>query len=180
MDAFSVGEPPTAEPPAEEPPAEEPPTTEPPAGEPPTAAPEPPAAVLVPGEAVEVRNPATGGLVLSVTVAEVLPGVSCTDPAVVANNGSLVAVRVTVTTGADLTVLGGEHDLGAGEFRLDGDDGTVATGSAPAGVCDTGATPFPGGPLGPSQELTGTVVLDVPALSGVVRYQPEWLTAGDA
>ncbi|MGY1914017.1 hypothetical protein [Blastococcus sp. SYSU DS0973] len=87
---------PTEQTPAEELPVEEPPAAKPPAEKP--AAAEPPAekpatAVQVPGKALEVRNPATSDLVLSVTVADVQTGVSCTDPSVVAGNGSLVAVR---------------------------------------------------------------------------------------
>ncbi|MGY1885660.1 hypothetical protein ACI799_10210 [Blastococcus sp. SYSU DS0753] len=189
------GEPPT-EPPA--PPSTEPPPTEtpePPPTEPqPTEAPEPPptetpeppptetpepAVVLVPGAPLEVRDPATSDLVLTVTVEEVLPGVSCADAAVVPSNGSLVAVRITVTTGADLSALGSERSVAAGDFRLVGDDGTVVAGGSPAGVCDTGAAPFPAAPLGPTQELTGTVVLDVPGLSGTVLYRPGWLAPGD-
>ncbi|MGY1914018.1 hypothetical protein [Blastococcus sp. SYSU DS0973] len=40
------------------------------------------------------------------------------------------------------------------------------------------AAPLPGGPLGPSQQFTGTVVLDVPAVSGAVLYRPAWLPTG--
>ncbi|MGY1721274.1 hypothetical protein ACI8AG_19750 [Blastococcus sp. SYSU DS0552] len=171
---------PSAEPPptgTPEPPPTEPQPTETPEP-PPTETPEP-AVVLVPGAPLEVRDPATSDLVLTVTVEEVLPGVSCADAAVVPSNGSLVAVRITVTTGADLSALGSERSVAAGDFHLVGDDGTVVAGGSPAGVCDTGAAPFPAAPLGPTQELTGTVVLDVPGLSGTVLYRPGWLALGD-
>ncbi|MCZ2857278.1 hypothetical protein [Blastococcus sp. VKM Ac-2987] len=131
----------------------------------------------MPGAALEVHDPATGALVLSVVVTDVVAGASCTDPSVTAGNGSLVAVRLTVTTGADLALLGGERSVVAGDLHLVGDDGTVATGAGPAGVCDIGAAPLPDGPLAPSQELTGTVVLDVQAVSGAIVYRPGWVPA---
>ncbi|MGY1836960.1 hypothetical protein ACI79P_17850 [Blastococcus sp. SYSU DS0510] len=174
-----VEPPPAADPPpvTEPPPVEEPPppVEEPPPAEPVEPAPvEPPPVVIVPGSAVDVPDPA-GGSALTVTVEHVLPGASCADSSVVAGIGTLVAVRITVTTGADLAALGGERSVGPGDFRLVGDDGSVATGGAPAGSCDTGAAAFPGGPLAPSAAVTGTVVLDVPARSGTVVFRPAWL-----
>ncbi|MGY2004147.1 hypothetical protein [Blastococcus sp. SYSU DS1024] len=171
--------------PTEPTPTEPTPTGTPPTGTPapspteppPTETPEP-TVVLVPGAPLEVRDPATSDLVLTVTVEEVLPDVSCADPAVVPRNGSLVAVRITVTTGADLSALGSERSVAAGDFHLVGDDGTVVAGGSPAGVCDAGAASFPAAPLAPAQERSGTVVLDVPELSGTVLYRPGWPAAG--
>lgn len=176
VDPSPAEEPPAEEPPpVEEPPAEEPPPVEepPPTEEPPPAEPVP--VVLAPGASVEVLDPATSGPALSVTLKQVRAGVSCADASVVPGNGTLVAVRITVTTGADLSVLRGERRVSPGDFRLVADDGSVAGGSAPAGVCDTGAAAFPAAPLAPSSAVTGTVVLDVPALSGTVVFRPAWL-----
>ncbi|WP_236836712.1 DUF4352 domain-containing protein, partial [Blastococcus sp. KM273129] len=147
---------------------------EPPA-EPPPAEPAPAPAVVAPGASVEVADPATSAAALSVTLEQAVAGVSCADSSVVAGNGTLVAVRITVTTGADLAVLGGERSISPADFRLVADDGSVATGSSPAGFCDTGAAAFPGAPLAPSSSVTGTVVLDVPAQSGTVVFRPAWL-----
>lgn len=132
----------------------------------------------VPGQALEVRDPATDDLVLSVTVTDVLPDVSCADPAVTSRNGSLVAVRITVTTGADLSALGGERSVAPGGFDHVGRDGTVIENLTPVGSCATRAAAFPGGPLAPSSEMAGTVVLDVPGRPGSVRFHPEWPATG--
>ncbi|MCF6514555.1 hypothetical protein E9564_22765, partial [Blastococcus sp. MG754427] len=55
--------------------------------------------------------PATSAAALSVTLEQAVAAVSCADSSVVAGNGTLVAVRITVTTGADLAVLGGERSI---------------------------------------------------------------------
>ena len=124
---------------------------------------------------VEALDPATGAPALSVALEQALAGASCADVSVAAGDGTLVAVRITVTTGADLAVLGGEQNVSPGDFRLVADDGSVASAGAPAAFCDTGATAFPSAPLAPSSSVTGTVVLDLPARSGTVVFRPAWL-----
>ena len=170
---------PSAATPAEQPSAEEPPAEEPPGEQPSTE--EPPAvrdAPLAAGQPMEVRDPATGELVLTVTVEEITVDVTCADPAVVAVNGHLVELRLTVTTGADVSAVGGERSVGPADFVHVAEDGTVAGDVAAPPDCVTGNDPFPGAPLTAGQQLTGTVVLGLPATTGAVGYRPGWSTTG--
>ena len=182
-------EPPTEQPPAEELPAEELPAEPPPTGEPPVQQPlveEPPAeeapavpdeSALTVGQPLQVRDPSTGELVLTVMVEEVTADVTCTDPAVVAVHGHLVELRLTVTTGADLSALGAERSVVPADFVHVADDGTVTGDGTAAAGCTTGSELFPGEPLAHRMQLTGAVVLDLPAVTGAVGYRPEWLTS---
>jgi hypothetical protein len=40
------------------------------------------------------------------------------------------------------------------------------------------ADSFPSGPLGPDQDVVGTIVLDVPDATGTIAYRPDaWFTS---
>ena len=83
-----------------------------------------------------------------------------------------------MTTGADLSALGDEHSVRPEDFDVVAHDGTAFDAGGPSGACGAEAASLPAGPLSPSSEITGTVVLDVPPFPGTVRYHPQWLTTG--
>ena len=68
----------------------------------------------------------------------------------------------------------------AADFRLLGPDGVPAAeaDTPSAGSCLPDAESLPSGPLTTGQELTGTVVLDVPAATGTIVFAPDFLTVG--
>jgi hypothetical protein len=138
-------------------------------------------AVLAIGEDLTVVDAATGAVAFAVAVEGVSPDVTCTDPASPpAENGHLIAVRVRVTTGTDLSAVGGDPVVRAADFHLLGPDGVPlpAAGTPSAESCLPDAEAFPSGPVTAGQELTGTVVLDVPATTGTVVFAPDFLTVG--
>ena len=106
---------------------------------------------------------------------------ACTDPASTpAANGHLIAVQVQVTTGPDLSAVGGEPAIRAADFRFLGR--TASPSPMPASPAPTPAFPTPSpsrpAPSPADQELTGIVVLDVPATTGTLVFSPDFLTVG--
>ena len=164
-------EPPAEEPPAQQPPAEEPPAEEPPAGEPPAE--EPPADVtLTPGETFDVVDAATGAVLYSIAVDSVTADVPCTaEGSLPAENGHLVGLAVRIATGAP-PADGEQPVITPADFRLVGaGNATVATDGAAA--CLDDAAEFPTTALGPDQDITGTIVLDLPRKTGTIAYRPD-------
>lgn len=159
---------------------EAPPTTEEPAPTPPPVETNDRGnAVLALGEQLSVYD-ATGAVAFAVAVDSVAADPVCADPASApAVNGRLIAVQVRVTTGSDLSAVGGEPAIRASAFRFVAPDGVTLVGagtpSAESCLLDTA---FPSRQLGRDQELTGTVVLDVPATTGTLVFRPRFLTAG--
>jgi hypothetical protein len=102
---------------------------------------------------------------------------ACPVPAV---NGHLVAVTLRVTTGADLSAVGGDPAIRASDFSFLAEDGITFTdpASPSADSCLPDAESFPAGPLTADQELTGVVVLDVPATTGTLVFTPGFLGTG--
>jgi hypothetical protein len=123
----------------------------------------------------------TGAVAFTVSIDSLSTDVTCTDtkttPAV---NGRLIAVRVRVTTGSDLSAVGGHPAIRSSDFRFLAPDGgtLVAAGTPSADTCLPDTETFPAGPLSPGKELTGTVVLDVPATAGTIAFTPAFLTRG--
>jgi hypothetical protein len=137
--------------------------------------------VLAIGEELTVFDGGTGAIAFAVAVEGVSPDVACADPASPpAENGHLIAVQVRVTTGADLAAIGGPPVVRAADFRFLGPDGVplAAAGTPGAVACLPDAVPLPPGPVTAGQELTATVVLDVPATTGTVVFAPDFLAAG--
>ena len=134
--------------------------------------------VLGLGEQLTVFDGA-GVAVFAVAVDSIEIDVVCTAPESTAPvNGHLIALQVRVTTGADLSVLGAAPALAAGDFRVLADDGvTLAEAVTPsADACMPDAGSLPVGPLAPTRELAGTVVLDVAATTGTIVFAPDFLT----
>ena len=102
------------------------------------------------------------------------------DCPVPAANGHLVAVTVRVTTGPDLSAVGGAPAIRASDFSFLAEDGITFTdpASPSADACLPDAEPFPAGPLTADQELSGVVVLDVPATTGTLVFSPGFLDTG--
>ena len=137
-------------------------------------------AVLPFGEELSVFDDVTGAVALAVAVDDVSFDVACSDPASTpATNGHLMAVQVRIATGSDLSAVGGEPVVRAADFRFLGADGVPSAADTPsAGSCLPGAESLPPGPVAAGQELTGTVVLDVPATTGTIVFAPDYLAAG--
>jgi hypothetical protein len=166
-------------------------TPPPPAAEPPPTEPEVPAFTdLALGETYEKLDSA-GRVLFSITLDSVAVDLACTGPSSLpAENGHLIGLRVTVlavpTTDADATGGDAGSDgaaappaVGAAEFRFVGPDDVavddVDTDSATA--CLTEADSWPSGPPGGEQPTAGTIVVDVPEVTGAVVYRPEsWAT----
>lgn len=175
-----AGTPPAATPPAEPPPDETPPAEEPPTEQPPTGEPEPPADTLyVFGEGPSVVDPATGETVVALVLDAVVVDLPCTatDPAT-PPTGHLVGLRLTVTTGPDLSTLAEPPAVTAADFSLVGEDGVPLTelGTAAAQACLAEGA-FPTGPLAAGQTVPGMLVLEVPGTTGTVVYRPAFLPA---
>ncbi|MCW2634938.1 MAG: hypothetical protein JWQ99_1305, partial [Blastococcus sp.] len=171
---------PTQPPPTQPPPTQPPPTDPPPPDPPPT--PEPPAVPedvkLVLGQAFEVPDKATGEVAFTIMVDAITADIACSAAgSSAAENGHLVGLHVTVTTGP--APVGGATPpaIGPSDFELLGTDAPAAD-TASAAACMTDADSFPSGPLGPEQEVAGTIVLDVPDVAGTVAYRPDaWFTS---
>jgi hypothetical protein len=156
--------PPPAEPtPTTPPPAEPPPTTPPPAEEPVEEPPLPPPdyTTLALGERYDHVD-AEGTVLFSITLARVDTDVACTAPgALPAENGHLIGLHIEV---AAPPAGDAPPPVSAADFRfLDADavlKADVDTGSSAACLED------------------GTVVLDVPAVTGTVVYRPASWPAG--
>jgi hypothetical protein len=132
------------------------------------------------GENLSVTDGVTGAVAFSVTIESISPVRACTAPSSTPPaNGHLIAVRVRVTTGSDLSAVGGLPAVRAPDFRFLGPDGVLTkTGTPSAHSCLPAAESFPTGPLATGQKLTGTVVLDVPATRGTIVFAPPFLTIG--
>ena len=89
-------------------------------------------------------------------------------------------MTVRVTTGPDLTAVGGDPAIRASDFSFLAEDGVTFTdpASPSADSCLPDAESFPAGPLTADQQLTGVVVLDVPATTGTLVFSPEFLSMG--
>jgi len=161
---------------------EAPPTTEePPPAPPPVETNERGNAVLDLGQELTVFDNATGAVAFAVAVDSVSTDVACTNPkSAPAENGRFIAVQVRVTTGSDLSAVGGEPGVRSAGFRFLAKDGVtlVGAGTPSADSCLRDGESFPSRPLGPDQELTGTIVLDVPESAGTIVFRPKYLTAG--
>jgi hypothetical protein len=137
--------------------------------------------VLALGESLTVSDDATGAAAFAIAVDGVAPDLACTEPgSVPAVNGHLIAVRVRAITGADLSAAGGAPAIRATDFRFlaDGSGTPVEAATPSAGSCLAAGESFPTGPLGPGREVTGVVVLDVPAITGRLVFAPGFLSPG--
>jgi hypothetical protein len=158
----------------------------PPTEEPPTPPPEPTAnergnVALALAEELTVFDGVTRAASFAIAADSMSLDVACTDPASTpAANGRLIAVLVHVTTGPDLAAVGGGPAVSAADFRFLAPDGVtlLEAGTPSAATCLPDTEEFPAGPIAPGQDLTGTVVLDVPAAAGTLVFAPGFLPVG--
>lgn len=137
--------------------------------------------VLALGDELTVFDGETGAVALAIAVDSVDADVLCTGPAHPApTNGDLVAVLVRVTTGPDLSAVGGEPTVRAADFQFLAPDGgtLVGAGTPSAAGCVPEADRFPADPMTAGQVLSGVVVLDVPATTGTLVFAPDFLPVG--
>ena len=174
--------PPSTAPPSSAPPSSAPPSTAPPSSAPPSTAPpptappptdEPPADVeLAIGEKYDVPD-ATGAIVFSIVVDDVVPDVSCTGhDSRPAKNGHLVGLDLRVTTGR-AAADGDRPVFSAAQFQFLGAGAPVTTvDTRSAAACLDEDEAFPSAPLRPGRDVAGMVVLDVPESTGTIAYRP--------
>ena len=81
--------------------------------------------------------------------------------------GHLVGLNVKVLSGPETTVSPADFQF----LGPDGDTVTdVSTASSTACLDETGS--WPGGRPGPDEPVAGTIVVDVPAVTGTIVYRP--------
>jgi len=163
---------PTTPPPVEEPPEEPPPLVEEPPEEPPPPPP-PDDTTLALGERYDHVDSA-GTVLFSVTLVRIDTALACTAPgSVPAENGHLIGLHVEVVVPGP-PADGGPPPVGAADFRFLGAD-DVLTADVDT---DSSAACLEDGRPGPDAPGGGTVVLDVPAVTGTVVYRPASWPAG--
>ena len=116
---------------------------------------------------------AEGQVLFSITLVRVDAALTCTAPgSLPAENGQLIGLHVEVVDGEPATSVDAA-DFGfldaAGVLTAD-----VDTDSSAACLEDA----WPSGPPSPGTPVAGTVVLDVPAVTGTVVYRPASWPAG--
>jgi hypothetical protein len=111
---------------------------------------------------------ASGKTIFSIALDSVAVDLTCTaDASRPAKRGHLVGLNVRVLSGPETTVS-------AADFQFLGSDGDAVTDVAttPAAACLDETGSWPGGRPGPDQPVAGTIVVDVPAVTGTIVYRP--------
>jgi hypothetical protein len=156
---------------APNPPAEEPPPFPPP--------PPPPAdTVLALGERYDHLD-ADGTVDFSITLVSVEADLACTAPgSLPPANGHLIGLKVQLL--APTPVADAEPASIAEDFRFIGADDVVTADvdTDSSAACVAEADSWPSGRPGPDAPVEGTLVLDVPAVTGTIVFRPESLPTG--
>jgi hypothetical protein len=94
-------------------------------------------------------------------------------------NGHFVGLSMHITTAPNLPA-DSFVDISATDFTFIGSDGVTVSNvdTFPAFTCAPDDEQLPSGPLGSGQQYVGTLVLDVPETTGILQYQPLYLSAG--
>ena len=94
-------------------------------------------------------------------------------------NGHFVGLSMHITTAPNLPA-DSFVDINATDFSFIGSDGVTVSNvdTFPAFTCAPDDEQLPSGSLGSGQQYVGTLVLDVPETTGIVQYQPLYLSAG--
>jgi hypothetical protein len=94
-------------------------------------------------------------------------------------NGHFVGLSMHITTAPNLPA-DSFVDISATDFSFIGSDGVTVSNvdTFPAFTCAPDDEQLPSGPLGSGQQYVGTLVLDVPETTGILQYQPLYLSAG--
>jgi hypothetical protein len=112
----------------------------------------------------------------------IAPDVPCTDEYSTYDpeNGHLVAVQMRVATAAVNADELGYLTVGAHDFKFIGSDGLTFTNVDTIATygCISDSLKFPSDQLRPGSQYAGVVLLDLPATSGTLIYQPSSLSEG--
>ena len=94
-------------------------------------------------------------------------------------NGHFVGLSMHITTAPNLPA-DSFVDISATDFSFIGSDGVTVSNvdTFPAFTCAPDDEQLPSGSLGSGQQYVGTLVLDVPETTGILQYQPLYLSAG--
>jgi hypothetical protein len=165
---------------APNPPAEEPPPLPPPPPPTPPPPPPPPPAdtVLALGERYDHLD-ADGTVDFSITLVSVEADLACTAPgSLPPANGHLIGLKVQLL--APTPVADAEPASIAEDFRFIGADDVVTADvdTDSSAACVAEADSWPSGRPGPDAPVEGTLVLDVPAVTGTIVFRPESLPTG--
>jgi hypothetical protein len=117
---------------------------------------------------IHQETDASGKTIFSIALDSVAVDLTCTaDASRSAKRGHLVGLNVRVLSGPETTVS-------AADFQFLGSDGDAVTDVAttPAAACLDETGSWPGGRPGPDQPVAGTIVVDVPAVTGTIVYRP--------
>jgi hypothetical protein len=117
---------------------------------------------------IHQETDASGKTIFSIALDSVAVDLTCTaDASRSAKRGHLVGLNVRVLSGPETTVS-------AADFQFLGSDGDAVTDVAttPAAACLDETGGWPGGRPGPDQPVAGTIVVDVPAVTGTIVYRP--------
>jgi hypothetical protein len=131
------------------------------------------------GEEAGVDAP-DGSPALTFTVDAIQVDYPCTgDYPQAPENGHFVGLSMHVTTAPNLPP-DSYFDINGFEFSFIGSDGVTVDNIAtfPAYTCAPDSDQLPSGELGSGQQYVGTLVLDVPETTGIVQYQPFYLSEG--
>lgn len=132
------------------------------------------------GELARIVNESSGADTLSFTVDSIEVDPPCSDNSLPPENGHFLVLNMRVTTGSDLSSVGGTFFLTAGDWRVVGADGITETGLAtgPAYGCIEQSERISDVPLGAGQQFVGKIVLDSKNPSGAAIYAPPYVPGG--
>lgn len=125
------------------------------------------------GQGAGTFDQATKAQLVNFTVNSIAP-VTCTEPyATAPTNGHLIAVDVSIATTPELASAQiPRFSLSPADFKfIDTATGTTFNGSLGTSAvfsCLPSAATIPAGGVGPGEKVTGKVILDLPAASGVL------------
>ena len=130
------------------------------------------------GEEGGIFNEESGEIAMLFTVDKITVGLPCTEPYYnhEPENGHIIGVDMRISTSSDLSTVGGSPAISSYDFSFVDPDGitqrnlgTIATYS-----CISTSEQIPTSSLGPGQNYVGSVVLDVPATTGTLIFNPSW------
>ncbi len=131
--------------------------------------------VMAFGDIGTISDGKSGDVHTEFTVNSITP-VTCTEPyARPSENGNVVAVDITVETTPELAQSAyPKFTLSGFDFKYIAANGTTFNGSLASIAtysCIPDAEQFPSAGMGPGEKVTGKVVLDVPAATGLLVFE---------
>lgn len=123
---------------------------------------------------------ANGNDVVTFVVDSIAPIQCNTGYAEAPENGVFVGVQMRVSTGPNLGDLGGYFGVNPYDWSFVGADNITVTtiANTSAALCLEESQVLDSGPYNPGSQYVGMVVLDVPANSGTLIYDPSFMDHG--